>query len=217
VAASPVRVKICGLTRPEDAVIAAAAGASYLGVVFAGGPRRVDLDTAAAVRAAAPTVPVLGVYGGQPIPEILASSRAAGLAGAQLHGSYSRADAARLRDAGLLVWRVVRIAAPEDLDALAEAALDADAVLVEPRVAGVGGGAGVALELAVAREARGRLAGVTMVLAGGLMPGTVGAAAALVRPEVVDVSSGVEYLPGIKDPEKIARFLEAVFGHSAIS
>ena len=216
-AANPVRVKICGLTRPEDAVIAVAAGASYLGIVFAGGPRRVDVGTAAAVRAAARSVPVLGVYGGQPIPEILASARAAGLAGAQLHGSYSRADAARLRAAGLLVWRVVRIAAPEDLDSLAEAALDADAVLVEPRVAGVGGGAGVALDLAVAREARGRLAGVTMVLAGGLVPGTVGAAVALVRPDVVDVSSGVEYLPGIKDPQKIAGFLEAVFGHSAVS
>jgi phosphoribosylanthranilate isomerase len=217
VAANPVRVKICGLTRPEDAVIAVAAGASYLGVVFAGGPRRVDIGTAAAVRAAARSVPVLGVYGGQPIPEILASARAAGLAGAQLHGSYSRADAARLRAAGLLVWRVVRIAAPEDLDSLAEAALDADAVLVEPRVAGVGGGAGVALDLAVAREARGRLTGVTLVLAGGLVPGTVGAAVALVRPDVVDVSSGVEYLPGIKDPQKIAGFLEAVFGHSAVS
>ena len=55
-----------------------------------------------------------------------------------------------------------------------------------------------------------------MVLAGGLRPGTVGEAVALVRPEVVDVSSGVEHLPGIKDPEKIARFMEAVCGHSAI-
>jgi phosphoribosylanthranilate isomerase len=56
-----------------------------------------------------------------------------------------------------------------------------------------------------------------MVLAGGLTPATVGAAVALVRPEVVDVSSGVERLPGIKDPEKMARFLEAAFGHSPIS
>ena len=83
-----------------------------------------------------------------------------------------------------------------------------------PRAAG---GAGVALDLAVAREARARLAGATMVLAGGLRPDTVGEAVALVRPEVVDVSSGVEHLPGIKDPEKIARFMEAVCGHSAIS
>lgn len=214
---SAVRIKICGLTRPDDAVAAAAAGASYLGVVFAGGPRRVEADTAAAVRGAAPQLPVFGVYGRQPVAEILDTARVAGLSGAQLHGTYTRADAARLRDAGLVVWRVVRIAAPEDLDTLAGAAADADAVLIEPHVAAVGGGAGVALDLAVAREARARLAGTTMVLAGGLLPETVGDAVALVRPEVVDVSSGVEHLPGIKDPEKIARFVEAVLGHSAIS
>ena len=90
-------------------------------------------------------------------------------------------------------------------------------MLVEPLVGHAGGGAGVSLDLAVAREARGRLAGATMVLAGGLRVETVAAAVALVRPEVVDVSSGVEHLPGIKNPDKIARFLEAAFGHSAIS
>jgi phosphoribosylanthranilate isomerase len=213
----PVRVKICGLTRPRDATFAARAGAAYLGVVFVGGPRRVTPETAAAISAAAGGVPVFGVFGGQPVDEILRMSRAAHLAGAQLHGPYHREEAARLRAEGLLVWRVVRIAAPDHLDELAEAALDADAVLVEPRVAHAMGGSGVSLDLAVAREARGRLAGTTMVLAGGLVPGTVGEAVALVRPEVVDVSSGVEHLPGIKDPDKIARFLEAAFGHSAIS
>jgi phosphoribosylanthranilate isomerase len=213
----PSRVKICGLTRPQDAASAAAAGAAYLGVVFAGGPRRVTADVAVEVRAAAGGVPVFGVYGDQSVDEILRVSRAAGLAGAQLHGPYRRQDAARLRAEGLLVWRVVRIAAPDDLDALSESVRDADAVLVEPLVPHAAGGTGVSLDLAVAREARGRLAGATMVLAGGLTPETVAAAVALVRPEVVDVSSGVERLPGIKDPDKIARFLEAVFGHSAIS
>jgi phosphoribosylanthranilate isomerase len=111
----------------------------------------------------------------------------------------------------------VRIAAPADLDTLSDAGRDADAVLVEPRVPHAAGGAGVSLDLAVAREARSRLVGFRMVLAGGLVPDTVGEAVALVRPEVVDVSSGVEHLPGIKDPDKIARFLEAVSGHSAIS
>jgi phosphoribosylanthranilate isomerase len=210
-------VKICGLTRPLDAAAAVAAGASYLGVVLAGGPRLVTTDQAAAIRAAAGRVPVLGVDGDQPVEHILSVSRAAGLAGAQLHGPHSRTDAARLRAEGLLVWRVVRIATPDDFDRLAEAGNEADAVLVEPRVEHVLGGAGVPLDLAVAREARGRLAGVTMVLAGGLVPGSVAQAVALVRPEVVDVSSGVEHLPGIKDPEKIARFMEAVCGHSAIS
>jgi len=177
----------------------------------------VSAQAAAEVSAAAGGVPVFGVYGEQSVEEILRLTRAAGLAGAQLHGPYRREDAARLRTEGLEVWRVVRIARPDQLDALGESVLDADAVLVEPLVAHAAGGTGVSLDLAVAREARNRLAGASMVLAGGLTPATVGAAVALVRPEVVDVSSGVERLPGIKDPDKIVRFLEAVFGHSAIS
>jgi phosphoribosylanthranilate isomerase len=212
-----VRVKICGLTRPVDAAAAAEAGAAFLGVVFAGGPRLVTPAQAAEVTAAADGVPVFGVYGSQSVEEILRISRVAGLSGAQLHGPYPRAAAARLRMERLQVWRVVRIATPDGLDALAAAVPDADAILVEPHVPHTRGGAGVSLDLAVAREARARLAGTTMVLAGGLTPETVAEAAGLVRPEVVDVSSGVEYLPGIKDPDKIARFLEALFGPSPIT
>ena len=213
----PIGAKICGLTRAEDAATAVRAGASYLGVVFAGGPRQVTPARAAEISAAARGVPVLGVFGEQSVQEILAVRDEAGLAGAQLHGPYGRDAAARLRAAGLLVWRVVRLAGPESLDRLDESSRDADAILIEPLVAHAAGGAGVSLDLALACEARGRLRGSTMVLAGGLTPETVGRAAGLVRPEVVDVSSGVERLPGIKDPDKIARFLEAVFGHSAIS
>lgn len=213
----PAKAKICGLTRPEDAARAAAAGASYLGVVFAGGPRRVTVAGAAEIAVAGGAIPVFGVYADQSVEEILRISDEAGLRGAQLHGPYGEAAAAALRRRGLQVWRVVRIAAPAHLDTLDEAAREADALLVEPMVARAAGGAGVPLDLAVAREARVCLAGRTMVLAGGLTPATVAAAVALVRPEVVDVSSGVESLPGKKDPEKIARFMEAVFGHSAIS
>lgn len=183
----PVRAKICGLTRPEDAAAAVAAGASYLGVVLAGGPRRVTVTRAAEIASVGGSVPVIGVYGDQSVEEILRINEEAGLSGAQLHGPYPRAAAAELRSRRLQVWRVVRIAEPGDLDALEAAALDADAVLVEPRVPHAAGGTGV------------------------------GEAVALVRPEVVDVGSGVESLPGKKDPEKIARFMEAVFGHSAIS
>jgi phosphoribosylanthranilate isomerase len=213
----PVRAKICGLTRAQDAVVAVAAGADYLGVVFAGGPRHVTAQAAAEVTRAAGVVPVFGVFGEQSVDEILRIARAAALAGAQLHGTYRREDAARLRAEGLRVWRVARLAGPEDLGLLPEAAVDADAVLVEPQVAHVTGGSGVALDLVLAGEARARLAAGAMVLAGGLTPETVAAAVALVRPDIVDVSSGVERLPGIKDPDKIARFLEAVVGHSAIS
>ena len=209
-----VSVKICGLTRPQDAIVAAAAGASYLGVVFAGGPRRVSAAQAAEVTAAARGVPVLGVFGDQSVEEIVRVAGEAGLTGAQLHGAYTAEDAARLAGAGLGVWRVLRIARPSDLDRLDETWSAAEAVLIEPRVARAEGGAGVPLDLAVALEARRRLAGQRMALAGGLTPGTVGPALALVRPDVVDVSSGVESLPGIKDHVKIARFLEAVLGRS---
>jgi phosphoribosylanthranilate isomerase len=208
------RVKICGITRPEDAAGAAAAGAAYLGVVLAGGRRRVSFVRAAEIVAASRGVPVLGVFGDQSVEEIVRGSREAGLAGAQLHGPYGPADAARLAEAGLMVWRVLRIARPEDLDLLPETSPHADAVLIEPRVPGVQGGAGVRLDLALAVEARRRMSNSRLALAGGLTPENVGRAIALVRPDVVDVSSGVESLPGIKDHEKIARFLEAVLGRS---
>jgi phosphoribosylanthranilate isomerase len=212
-----VRAKICGLTRAQDAAVAVAAGADYLGVVFAGGPRHVTPQAAAEVRAAAGGVIVFGVFGEQAVDEILRITGVAGLGGAQLHGTYRPEDAWRLRAEGLRVWRVARLAGPDDLGLLREFAMEADAVLVEPRAAHAIGGTGLALDPALAREARTRLADTTMVLAGGLTPETVAMAVALVRPDIVDVSSGVERLPGIKDPHKIARFLEAVVGHSAIS
>jgi phosphoribosylanthranilate isomerase len=212
-----VKLKICGLMRPEDAAAAAAAGASYLGVVFAGGPRAVIEAQAREIVAAAAGVPVLGVFVRQSVEDILQIREQAGLSGAQLHGPYANSDARRLRSAGLQVWRVVRIAAPADLDLVAPAIADSEAVLVEPWVADALGGSGISLDLAIAREARARLAGHPMALAGGLTPDTVTEALAVIRPEIVDVSSGVERRPGVKDPNKIRDFVEAVFAHSQIT
>jgi phosphoribosylanthranilate isomerase len=208
-----VEVKFCGLTRPDDARLAAQCGAAWLGVIFASGPRVVSVEQARAVVAAADGRPVLGVFGVQPLDEILRVRDAAGLRGAQLHGSYSASDAARLRAEGLVVWRVARLAADADLDAVTDAAIEADAVLVEARVSHLDGGAGIALTLPLAVRARERLAGRRMALAGGLTPETVGAAVGLVAPDVVDVSSGVEIRPGIKDPSKMHRFMEAARAH----
>ncbi len=83
-------------------------------------------------------------------------------------------------------------------------------ILVEPRVPGVLGGSGVPLDLDLARAARERLAGHPMWLAGGLTPQTVRIAVDAVSPDAVDVSSGVEQIPGIKDHTSLARFLEAL-------
>ena len=137
-----VKIKICGLMRAQDGATAVEAGASYLGVVFAGGPRAVTTERAREVVAAAAGVPVMGVFAEQLVEEILQICDRARLSGAQLHGAYSRAAAARLRGAGLEVWRVVRIAAPSDLDSLADAVPESHAVLVEPKVLHAGGGAG---------------------------------------------------------------------------
>jgi phosphoribosylanthranilate isomerase len=210
------KIKFCGIMQPGDATVAAEAGATYLGVVFAAGPRAVTVVGAREVVRAAAGVPVLGVFAAQSPDEILRIGEKAELSGAQLHGLYSRADAARLRAHGLEVWRVVRIADPSDLDMLGEAVLDSDTVLVEPRVPHALGGAGVSLDLELGRQARSRLPG-RMALAGGLTPENVGRALAQVRPEIVDVSSGVERQPGIKDPNTIARFVEAVFAHSSVT
>ncbi len=205
-----VEVKICGLTRAADAAAAVTAGASYLGVVFASGPRLVDASAARGIVQAAGSVPVFGVFGAQPTSTILRVRDEAGLRGAQLHGRYRVADARALAREGLIVWRVVRVADAADLRMLPEAAEGADAVLVEARVGYAEGGAGVPLALELALEARRLLAGRRMVLAGGLEPDSVRAAAALVRPEVVDVSSGVEFRAGVKDPARVVRFLEAI-------
>lgn len=212
-----VKAKICGLMRAEDAERSVEAGASYLGVVFAGGPRSVAPAEAVEIVAASGGVPVLGVFAGHTLGTILQICDQAGLSGAQLHGDYSSSEAERLRSAGLLVWRVVRIAAAADLGSVAAARFASDAVLVEPRNPAALGGTGVPLAVPLAQAAREQLAGHPMVLAGGLTPETVAEVIAKVRPEIADVSSGVELRPGIKDHTKIARFVEAVLAHSSIA
>jgi phosphoribosylanthranilate isomerase len=212
-----VKIKFCGLMRPRDVDRAVQVGAAYLGVVFAEGPRTVTPDLVSELIRASAGVPVFGVFAEHRVEEILQISEQTGLRGAQLHGRYSPSDAERLRAAGLEVWRVVRIAAPLDLDALSSAVLGSHAVLVEPKVPHALGGSGVPLEYTVARQARVRLASHPMVLAGGLTPENVAEAMERVRPDIVDVSSGVEAGPGAKDHAKLARFAEAVFAYSPIT
>jgi phosphoribosylanthranilate isomerase len=202
--------KICGLTRPEDAEAAVRLGASYLGVVFAGGPREVSVAQARSIVAAAGAVPVLGIFGSQSREEMLHISRQAGLRGAQLHGATTGETAEALRQAGLLVVTVAHLAGDDDLPRLDVFARGGGPILVEPRVAGRLGGSGAALPLGLARRARARLAGCPMWLAGGLTPESVAGAVRQVGPAAVDVSSGVEQIPGIKDHDKLARFLEAL-------
>lgn len=202
--------KICGLTRPQDAERAVELGAAVLGVIFAGGPRMVSEQAARDIVAAAGQVPVFGVFSSQGESEILRIRDRAGLAGAQLHGGMTPELVATLQRAGMQVLLVAHLSASSDLECLDSLKALGAPILVEPRVAGQLGGTGTALDHGLARAARERLRGHPMFLAGGLTPDTVRAAVSAVSPDAVDVSSGVEQIPGIKDHDKLTRFLEAL-------
>ncbi len=211
-------VKICGLVRAEDAAEAARQGADYVGSIFAGGPRLIDPSTAranvAAARAAATARPPLavGVMGGQAAADVAAIAEAATLDVVQLHADPDARAVAAVRAVwGGQVWAVLRIAGT-DLPPQTEALFDAaDAIVLDAKVDGAQlGGTGVALAWDALADAlapyRGR---ATLVLAGGLRPENVALAIAALRPDAVDVSSGVERAPGEKDPARVAAFLAA--------
>ncbi|HET7110689.1 MAG TPA: hypothetical protein VFI41_07430 [Gemmatimonadales bacterium] len=207
-----VKAKICGLHRAEDARHAVEAGADFLGVVLDHGPRQASDSEIRGVVAAAAGLPVLAVVVHSSLAEVLRRRDRTGFAGVQLHGDQDDDEAAAFRREGLVVWRTARLAAESDTPDPAGLAAHADAVLVEPWVAHAAGGGGRALDVARAARMRERLGACAMVLAGGLTAASVGAAASSVQPYAVDVSSGVERAPGIKDPALVARFLEALRG-----
>lgn len=207
-------IKFCGLTRPGDAAFAGELGAAYLGVIFAGGPRLLSAARAAEVLDGCTTgAQRVGVFGRALPDEIGRIAGEARLDIVQLHGDPDPSDIAAVRGAtSARIWAVVRVtdALPPNIDALFAGA---DAVLVDARVAGSLGGNGVAVEwnalrpALAARRELGRL-----VLAGGLVPENVGRAVEILRPDVVDVSSGVESAPGIKDHARMRAFAAAVAG-----
>lgn len=193
-----VRIKVCGLTRPEDVAAAADAGADALGFVLAPSSRRVDLALARELAAAAPPfVTTVGVFVDAP-PQALQDALEAGLHVLQLHG-HEPPDLCR-RFAPRVV-KALRIRTPEDLRLLDRYA-DWPILLDSPEP-----GSGCAFDWTWA-------AGLgdhrRLVLAGGLTPANVARAVALVRPWAVDVSTGVESAPGVKDPALLRAFVEVV-------
>lgn len=209
-------VKFCGLTRPEDATAAVAAGAGFVGVIFAGGPRLLTPQRAVEVLAPVPAaVHTVGVFGAQSTREIAQVVERVGLDVVQLHADPTVEDVRTVRrESGRPVWAAVRVRGDVLPPAVAVLLREADAVVLDARVDGQLGGTGARLpwralagQLAAARAGGGRL-----VLAGGLTPETVAEAIRYLRPDVVDVSSGVERAPGIKDAARMHAFAAAVRG-----
>ena len=209
-----VEIKFCGLTRSVDAQQAVALGAAYVGVIFAGGPRMLTPEAAQEVLANVPDhVRRVGVFADQSATEIARIAKHLELDVVQLHGAWA-ADtvaAVRRRFAGE-IRRVIRVETnglPADLTANG---VGADAILLDAHVRGSTlGGTGVALPWAELASDVGGLRGrVKIVLAGGLRAENVVLAIAALCPDVVDVSSGVEVSPGVKDHERMRAFRDAV-------
>lgn len=202
------------MTRAEDAQEAARLGAAYVGVIFAGGPRQLTVDRAADVLGAlASTVRRVGVFATDD-HDIIARMEPLGLHVAQIHGAHHATSIARIRRRfGGEVWSVIRIAEAELPENAGELFAEADAVLLDAKVPGKLGGSGMPLPWQKLVERLGRLregARAKLVLAGGLRAENVSEAIRLLRPGIVDVSSGVETAPGIKDHARMRAFRDAV-------
>lgn len=208
-------VKICGLTRRDDAILAVEAGAAYLGVVMVpDSPRAVSVADVRRIREGI-DVPLVLVTADRDPEEVARDARALDAWGLQLHGDESPEDVARLRDAGAWkVWKAIRVRAAADLtEAIARFGELVDALHLDGWHPGRLGGTGVRFPWDEVARVRDRLPeGTSLVAAGGLNAENVARVVELLRPDVVDVSSGVEVRPGIKDPEKVRAFVRSATG-----
>ena len=204
-----IRVKYCGLSKPADVKAAVAAGAAYVGFVFfAKSPRNLALDRARDLAISVPPgvakVALTVNADDRTLEEIV---RTVPLDMLQLHGSESPERVAELRARyGLPVMKAVGVAEPADLPALDSYAKVADQILVDakpPPGADLPGGNGLAFDWRLIANRRWP---VPWMLAGGLTPENVASAITMTGARQVDVSSGVESAPGVKDGEKIRRF-----------
>ena len=203
---SRTRIKICGLTRPEDVRAAVEAGADAIGFVFyPPSPRAVDAERAAALAALLPPfVTAVGLFV-NPAPAHVADVLArVPLQLLQFHGDESEADCARY---GRPWIKAARMRPGVDLLEFASCHPCASGILVDAFVDGYGGG-GRTFDWSLIPAGFGR----PLVLSGGLDADNVGEAIRRVRPWAVDVSSGVESAKGIKDAAKIAAFIAGVRG-----
>ncbi len=207
-----VQFKICGLTRPEDARAADQAGASFGGVILAPGGRRTVTTEAAAEIFAGTRLERCGVFVDEDLRSVIDRARALDLAVVQLHGTEDPDYAASVRESGREVWKAIRPRDAAEFRREVERYLEhVDGILLDGwSVAGPGGTGTRFPWEAIAPERDLVRKGLRLIVAGGLGPDNVEDAIALLAPDIVDVSSGVESSHGRKDPELIRAFAAAV-------
>lgn len=209
VASGRTRIKMCGLTRPQDVQAAVDAGADAIGLVFyPPSPRHVDLAQAAALaRLVPPFVTIVGLFVNADAATLRATLAAVPIHLLQFHGDE---DEAYCRQFDRPFIKAARMKPGMDLLQYAQAFPSAQAILLDAFVDGYGGG-GKVFDWTLIPERLGK----PVILSGGLDAANVADAVRRVRPAAVDVSSGIESGKGIKDAEKMQAFVAAVRGAEA--
>ena len=197
------RVKLCGVTSLDDALLCADHGAWAIGLIFVPrSPRKAKLPAAAEIAAAVRRrVEVVGVFENATLDHVAGVAEQVGLSIVQLHGDEGPSYCAEVaRRTGAKVMKAVRVRTAEEVRALRT--FHTDLHMLD-------GGGGEPFEWSLARERR---SDIPLVVAGGLTAENVGDAIAATRPFAVDVARGVEASPGVKDPDKVAAFVRAAEG-----
>jgi phosphoribosylanthranilate isomerase len=207
------RVKVCGITRPEDAELAVQLGAWALGfILWRGSARAADPAVVAGIVAEhRRRVETVGVFVDPTLDEVSTLVQRVGLSAVQLHGDVGPSFCTEVgRRTGAKVIRAFRIGSSADVQDTDRFRF-VDLHLFDARVKGLHGGSGETWDWDLARRRRSK---VPLVLSGGLTAGNVAEGIAALSPYAVDVASGVEASPGVKDPDKVRAFLEAAHAGS---
>ena len=208
------QTKICGITRPEDAVAAASAGVDAIGLNFySDSPRYVTLDEAARILKVLPKDVIrVGVFVNATDDEVCQAYDHLQLDAIQLHGDELPEFVRRLGERAVIrAFRLGPDGMAPVVPYLAECAAlggTPEMVLIDGYQAGEYGGTGVRPDWQTLVDERDALGGIPLILAGGLKAENVGEAIAAVTPAAVDTASGVESEPGLKDPQRMQRFVD---------
>ena len=201
-------VKVCGITNPADARVAAEAGADAVGFIFAESPRLVSAEEARRISIALPdNVLKVGVFVNAPTEEVLRTAAEVGLDMAQLHGDETPETVAAVRAGGLPVMKALRVRNAGDLADVER--FDADLFLLDAYSEKARGGTGERFDWPLAKSLKGR---GNIVVSGGLAPENVREALDFFEPYGVDASSSLEDAPGKKNEESVRRFIVAAKG-----
>ena len=199
---------MCGITSPEDARVAADAGADAIGLVFAESPRKVSVERAREIAAALPRdVLKVGVFVDEEPGKVLRIARELGLDYAQLHGDEGSEAVAEIRGGGVGVMKALRVRNAQTLAVIEE--YEADLFLLDAWSSKARGGTGERFDWKLAKSVKGH---DNIVVSGGLDPENVREAIEYFEPYGVDASSSLEERPGKKNVERVRRFVGAAKG-----